>query len=572
MKKLVSIVLVRVSLALLFAVLDVALKWEYFRWDSYAKVRYMNTLLHPVLILFICLLLGSALVHAVRELYKSRKVPFVQEVVEKAILWLRAAFSKLGVQFVFWGLVIASVIGYSWNTGLLRDEDFKYNQIPIPWEPFEVRTDSPVKILNFYTRDNNQTEYLQSCVKITQDLKAVGAKVVVVPLPFIFSERLIKLVEKIHEAGIVVFGLTSPDFYLIRQSQQRVGLRTGRMWRFDYYKQPLPGYHYIQKVEPFPYNHYSADYDVSFEVLRTYFGISPEEKIIRGENEVSLGKHTFPIDKSGSLYVGRQIWGQFRSTINAVYDMKDLSKESSGEKKVEYVLPKALRQSVYTSTLVDFRDQFEGKIIVLSPQDFATPFADREANRYAQIVDHMIRGEVLTRSRLGSLLFALVCIVGCGLILYRTKPLAAIALLMLFSAFVFYGNGWLFQVKGILVDVPASFAALLLSMAVFTVMRLGYEWRFGVGRGVVVPPAPVFGGGAVDATKSPTGFAFLWKRMSFSPAAALGVLILVIVTTALVTRGIDRPKPADSPKEIVYVTSLPTVEVQGVYIPNKEVK
>lgn len=571
MKRLVSIVLVRVSLALLFAVLDVALKWEYFRWDYYAKIRYMNTLLHPVLIVFICLLLGSALIHAVRELYRSRKVPFVQEIVEKAIVWFRAAFSKLGVQFVFWGLIIASVIGYAWNVGLLRDEDFKYNQIPIPWEPFEVRTDSPVKILNFYTRDNNQTEYLESCVKITQDLKAVGAKVVVVPLPFIFNERSVKLVEKIHEAGIVVFGLTTPEFYLIQQSQQRVGLRMGRMWLdYNYYKQSPFVLRFVRKIEAFPYPPYSIYHDVSFEVLRTYLGISPEEKIIRRENEVSFGKHTIPIDKSGSMYVGRLIWGQFRSTINAGYDMKDLSKESSGEKRVEYVLP--LKRSVYASTLVDFRDQFEGKIIILSPQNIGNPFADVESNRYAQIIDHMIRGEVLTRSRFGSPLIALACIVGVGLILFRTKPLAAIALLMLFSAFVLYGNGWLFQEKGILVDVPASFAALLLSMAVFTVVRLGNEWRFGVGRGVVVPPAPVFGGGAVDATKSPTGFALLRKRMSFSPAVALGVLILAIVTTALVTREVNRPKPIDSPKEIVYVTSLPTVEVQGVYIPNKEVK
>jgi len=75
---------------------------------------------------------------------------------------------------------------------------------------------------------------------------------------------------------------------------------------------------------------------------------------------------------------------------------------------------------------------------------------------------------------------------------------------------------------------------------------------------------------SLDVGISSGDFGFLRTRFAFSPAAAVGVL-LVIVVTALVTRSISDVKPVETQKG-VYVTSLPTVEVQGVYIPNKEVK
>ena len=48
--------------------------------------------------------------------------------------------------------------------------------------------------------------------------------------------------------------------------------------------------------------------------------------------------------------------------------------------------------------------------------------------------------------------------------------------------------------------------------------------------------------------------------------------VLIVIITALITSSTKEGKRVESPKEVVYVTSLPTVEVQGVYISNKEVK
>jgi len=98
---------------------------------------------------------------------------------------------------------------------------------------------------------------------------------------------------------------------------------------------------------------------------------------------------------------------------------------------------------------------------------------------YAQVLDGLIRGQDLTNARFGSLMIGLLCIAGCGLILYRSKFLAAIVLLLLFSGIVLYGCGWLFQEKGVLVDVPVAIASLLVPIAVFSILKIIHDWRGG---------------------------------------------------------------------------------------------
>lgn len=57
--------------------------------------------------------------------------------------------------------------------------------------------------------------------------------------------------------------------------------------------------------------------------------------------------------------------------------------------------------------------------------------------------------------------------------------------------------------------------------------------------------------------------ALLGRRISLSPAVAASVLMLVIMITALVVGSGGNQKPIESSGEVVYVTSLPTIEVQG---------
>ena len=77
MKKLVATVVARVMLAVIFALLIAALKWEYFRWGVFS-FRFVNTFFYPASIVFVAAVLLSALLHPVRELYRNGRIPFIQ--------------------------------------------------------------------------------------------------------------------------------------------------------------------------------------------------------------------------------------------------------------------------------------------------------------------------------------------------------------------------------------------------------------------------------------------------------------------------------------------------------------
>ena len=576
MKKLGVMVLVRLSLAIIFALLIAALKWEYFQW-GFARVRFMNTGFYHAGLIFVTVLLFSALVHPLRELYRNRRIPFLQGSIEKLISQLRGFFSKLGFQFVFWGAILVLFMVFAWNLGLLRDKNYRLNQAPVPWKSEEITVgNTPVALFNYYSRDNNPTTYLRNCAKMVQDLKDAGAKAVLVPLPSIFLEHSAKLVEEIHKTGIAVFGARNESDSYLAQLRARVGLRVGRL-SMGIYDQSLFRHTVIHAIDPFPiqmYPMWGNAHDVAFEILRIYYDLPADEPIKRDGDHIVFGKLRYPVDDRGKVNVGSLSFPSYYVRVNAGYDM-DLWSNGSKTARLEYASPGGSGKAQIEDNLLKYKSTFGGKIVVMSWHDLgglSMPLSFWESQNYAQTLDNLIRGRILRQSNSGSLLIGLLSIVGCGLILYRSRLVAAVASLILFSWVTLYGSAWLFQESRILVDIPVVIASLVVSIAVFTVLRLGHEWRFGAGRGIVVPPIPTMGRGVHDSGMSLTGLAFLRKRISFSPAVAAGILVLAIVTTVLVVKGIGEQAPIESQKEVVYVTSLPTVEVQGVYIPNKEVK
>ena len=575
MKKLAVTVAARVMLAVIFALLIAALKWEYFRWGVFS-IRFVNTFFYPASIVFVAALLLSALLHPVRELYRNGRIPFIQGSVENFISNLRLLFSRLNFQFLFWGVIMILLVVFAWNLDLLRDEEYRFNQMPLPWRGIEKSTgESPVVLFNYYSRDNNQRNYLQNCAKIARDLKQVGAKAVLIPLPNIFSEESKKLVQEIHKSGIVVFGVRNESDYHLAQAREESGIHTGRL-SLDIYKRHPFHLSFIHKVNPFPAGNYQLwknAHDVTFEILRLYYGLPRNLPVSLDGDNLVFGKLRASLDEKGMLNVGSLSWPNYHINLNAGYDMDFVGKGRSEKPKFEYTsVGRGKIERI--SNLEPYKQRFEGKIVILQWHDLgglSMPFSYRESQDYAQVIDNILRGKVLKQTNLGSLLIGLISILGCGLILYRSRLIAAVGLLILFSFMILYGSAWLFQEKGLLVDIPVAIASVVASIAVFSVLRLGNEWRFGIGRSTAISPAPETRKSSLDPGTSSGSLGFLQRRFAFSLAAAVGVLLLAVVLTALVTRSISDSQPAE-PQKVVYVTSLPTVEVQGMYIPNKEVK
>ncbi len=66
--------------------------------------------------------------------------------------------------------------------------------------------------------------------------------------------------------------------------------------------------------------------------------------------------------------------------------------------------------------------------------------------------------------------------------------------------------------------------------------------------------------------------ALLGRRISLSPAVALSILVLVVMITTLVVGSVGEQTSIGSSREVVYVTSLPTIEVQGFSVIEKDGK
>ena len=526
MKRILFVVLVRVVLAAVFAILDMALHWEYFRW-GYFKARYFTTPLHPVLLVFIVLLMASALWYPIRELYGARKIPFLQTSAESALRWIREMFSRLHVQFLFWGVIILLVTGLAWDMGFLRDETFRYNQMPIPWRTINTASSGAVGVLRLYIRDDNPEAHLRLCLRIARDAEAAGAKAVLVKHPIGLRTKVAEdLLAELKKSNIVV---------------------VDRGWR-DYTLGSARSLSFIYRVDPFPFRKFRLSKDIPddvFKAIRLYYGM-PEEPIVRKKAEIMIGSLRFPTDADGIVYVGRIAWPDYSLRFTAFGGASGAS--------VAYVSGFLEEQQRYSS-LAEIKEQIEGKIIILQDSD---PNGDSfwETQRTAQILDDLIKREVLTRSASGSAMIAVISILGCGFIFYRTKPLTATALLVLFSTALLFLQPWLFQEKKILVDMPWSLAALLVSAAVFTVVRLGYEWRMGVSRSARVS-------GRGTASSAP-GLSLSRTRISLSPRLAIGIVALVVLLTVVVANGVREKPPGEQSTNPAAVYVMPTIEVQGV--------
>lgn len=560
MKKLLTTVLVRVGLAVVFAVIVISLYWVHFQWDFSiyrSGIRFADTFVYTVCVVFIYLLLFSAIIHPLKALYADRRIPFFQDSIEKLIQLLRTLFSKLGSQFVFWGILMALLVGVAWDSGLLRDKDFKLNQVPVPWtERTRSRDTSHVVILHYASHRDTPVDYLRSCATIARDLKVAGAKALLIPLTYMSQDDAKDFLEEFRSTGIAVIG----EWVYMREFEgSRVGQITADVRDYQRYRSSL-----IQVIHPLPdpkYPYWQYAPDVSLEVLRLYYDISPKEQILRDGNEIVLGQHRYPVSEAGWMYVGNLDFRELRSGVSARRDLQKRSVTGRGT-RVQY--GHWDNDSAAMNWSDDIRDLavFDGKIVILRWYDLGGIrhlSSDSESFYYARLIDQMVRGNVLRYWRYGSLLISLLSIIGCGLILYRMRLAASVAIMILFFGIVLYGSAWLFQAKGILVDIPVILASLVVSAAVFTVLRLGNEWTLGFAPPPIVRPVM-----APEPKLSAPGLSLFRRKMSLSPGLAAGIVILLVIATALITSGIEGRKPVVPQKEVVDVPTLPVVEVQGL--------
>jgi|GEM_PF-3975837 len=477
MNRLVLFVVVRITLAVALTVLVISLKWEYVQWGHYTA-RFMNTPVFLFLHLLIAVLVFSALAQPARELYRHRLMPF-QSSLERLGRLMKSVFAKLAPQMLLWGFMVVIAVCAAWKYNLLNDENFKFNAIVLPWMQAK-QEETNVRILPFLSRDNNQEAYLQNCLKIVRDLKAAGAKVVMVPLPFFVQPgKTERLAKEIHNTGIAVLGMTNRSSASLLDSRLRTGLLP---WNPIIREYPFR-VSSIQQVALFPQGRTgtgSEYHDVAFEVLKKYFDLPDDQQFEMKGSEIVIGNRRFASDRQGNVFLGRWGYSNFGTNIVAGDVLDVLGGKADRAPSLYYVQLLPEGQGKKKKDLMDHRNLFSGKIVILQVQDLGGiyPSAYQWIGReYAQILDNITKGYILTRSWAYTLAAIVIGVAVTGVILARGKPLPATGFLTLLWGIEIYVPGWLFQCHGILVDAPPIFASLIASFVVFVIVRLGHEWK-----------------------------------------------------------------------------------------------
>jgi len=550
MKRFHMMLLSRVLLAVLLAFVVGSLKWKFFSWGG-IPVHFLTTPLYPVLLLLIVFLLSSALGQVVLELYRRRSLPGIQKLTEKLVQHSKTATQLLSVQFVFWGILVVAGVGAAWKAGVLEDQEFKLNQIPPPGASRSWISDSPVRVLHVYSGDNNKIKYLEAAEQIVKDLKDAGVKVVLMPTPSPTSKREFDLLERIARNGIVIFGVENIRNPILDRKDLPVGI-------MDINPDPERLLTFVYNVVPFPSRYRTDMPDAALEVAGKYFGTPVRPS--GGGPRLNLGGTNFPLSTDGSIYLGGTEGVFMELPVNAGYDMAEAKELTYSYPSSAGQFVNTASQQVFSKSLDQYRESLNGTVVVMEWKDLSrfNPVSYQEAYRYAVLIHCLIHGDVLTVSDGISFLLVILSVLCCGFILYRNRPLVALVLLIIVSAGVLLGSLWLFLGKAILVDIPALLAALVVSTMVFSIVRMGYEWRRGATTQGVV--GRIEGAGPQPAVASITGRVGTALRRPL----VVGVIVAAAVIMSFFVGRVSKSGGTDENTQTsILVTTLPVIEVRA---------
>lgn len=268
----------------------------------------------------------------------------------------------------------------------------------------------------------------------------------------------------------------------------------------------------------------------------------------------------FASDRQGNVFLGRWGYSNFGTNIVAIDVLDVLGGKADRAPSLYYVQSLPEGQGKKKKDLMDHRNLFSGKIVILQVQDLGGIYPSAYqwiVREYAQILDNITKGYILTRSWAYTLAAIVIGVAVTGVILARGKPLPATGFLTLLWGIEIYVPGWLFQCHGILVDAPPIFASLIASFVVFVIVRLGHEWK------TSLLPSPSYHKTRNVIDNEPTAIRpIILKggRLSLAWPAALAIGLLIVMATLFTRLAMES---SDNQPDTVYVMSLPVIEVQS---------
>jgi hypothetical protein len=357
--------------------------------------------------------------------------------------------------------------------------------------------DSTVSFLSCYTMGKGTEDRLHFLLKVTEDLKRAGAKVVVMKLPpFVHRPYYAKLVENIRGTGVAVFGLETED---VKVAWKTAGYRTWTSTRDSSYRSTgvlsasqLTSTGDPNQMAPFacfvPHGYFSEVFDqklnasrrdtssdVILEVLRKWNDWPDTVRPGREGRELFFGSYRIPVSVTGLAIVRPA-----GTHIIPVTAGDDWENDTSGYWNLSQ------RPGHPANDLSEFAPEIRGRIVVLGYNETAAPLSSGrwwEMYTCASIVTAALQHEFVTvRDDLDIWLTLLVSILSL-FVAIRLRPLPAFVTLLFFAILLAAGTLWLYLSAAAVVQVVYPLAALALNMVILPLAKIFSEVKNGAVHG-----------------------------------------------------------------------------------------
>lgn len=509
---------------------------------------------------------------------------------QRVYKYVSRGLHSLSGRIVLSAFVVLSIIGLVAATGAWDNFSFMLMRTYLFSSPRQFHPLSPqspenhVTVLQITTPDNNRDRYLDACLKTAHDLKATGARVMMMEIPWLpATDENLKKVDELNKTSIVVFGTRFSGFGPQRMktiyTQHPLLGKLNLLWGQITYPENI-SYRYPAVTQLFmnpfiPYGTIDVRTnktvpDVALEVLKKYTDAS---EIRREENEIVVGDIRLPISNDGELLSYNE--GGAFPLYSFVMTLNAGDKSSSPMYKVF----KEGGMEVTYKDLTELEELFVNKIVIIKWDELNNPNLQTwaDAGAYSTFINNALNGTNLIRKAEGwPTIITLLSVLFCGFFSRSLRGLHAVPLMLLHGAALFFGGAWLLQSQQILLDTSYPLAAVILSIAVFPLVRFAWTMRaaeatptsggltpsftFSTSSQKSMAPSPV----QAPPQQARKLLALTSNRLSLSFPIALLAIALAITGSAAATyvwlNATLKPRT-----EVIYVPTLPTVEVQGYY-------
>ena len=345
------------------------------------------------------------------------------------------------------------------------------------WQHQQMST-SPVNLVKLPNLMPYDEEYLPICFRIVNDMKAIGSKVVLVPLPSDFSptEKNYPILKELTRTGIVVFGVQPAQsvqpFQGAWAAYHPTNFQTEATWGV-LSTEALSEYGPSQYV---PYDFWVISSilkvpDISVELVKKYAGYPHNLEVKRVKNRVAFGDYEIPVFRGGYTYV-TTFFHTPDSSVEAFYN--------NGSRSITYLLRSLIDKlergsadSIVASKTI-LAGLYTDKIAMIFPYSESN-FPFRNLWYYDSIILSILTGKLLHPMDDWNVVFILLSIILAAWLCYRLPPLHAAVTLAATVIIIFVGGLFLLSLSNVFVETLYMIVSIGLCLAFMPLVKLSQK-------------------------------------------------------------------------------------------------